>query len=88
MKVEVTERFLKDAEKLKNKKVKARVDAMLTLIETATALKDVPNVKKLKGSKNAYRIRIGSYRIGFLFEQSTVKLGRLLDRKDIYDYFP
>ena len=31
---------------------------------------------------------MGNYRIGFLFEDETVKLSRVLNRKDVYKYFP
>lgn len=44
--------------------------------------------KKLTGFKNAYRIRMGEYRIGFVFENGTIELIRILGRKDIYKYFP
>ncbi|HMP82104.1 MAG TPA: type II toxin-antitoxin system RelE/ParE family toxin [Verrucomicrobiota bacterium] len=35
-----------------------------------------------------YRIRVGDYRIGFVFEQSVMTFVRSLDRKEIYRYFP
>ncbi len=42
----------------------------------------------MKGAKNAYRIRFGSYRIGIYLEGDHIILSRVLDRKDIYQYFP
>ncbi|HAO10876.1 MAG TPA: plasmid stabilization protein, partial [Planktothrix sp. UBA8407] len=44
--------------------------------------------KKLKGDDNAYRLRVGDYRIGFYFDGETVTFARVLHRKDIYRYFP
>jgi mRNA-degrading endonuclease RelE of RelBE toxin-antitoxin system len=31
---------------------------------------------------------MGDYRIGFIFEENIIKLSRVLNRKDIYRYFP
>jgi mRNA-degrading endonuclease RelE of RelBE toxin-antitoxin system len=42
----------------------------------------------LTGFKTAYRLRLGNYRIGFFFENETAELVRVLNRKDIYKYFP
>ena len=48
----------------------------------------IVNLKKLKGDDNAYRLRVGDYRIGFYFDGDTVTFARVLHRKDIYRYFP
>jgi mRNA-degrading endonuclease RelE of RelBE toxin-antitoxin system len=48
---------------------------------------EITNLKKLKGYENAYRIRIGDYRIGIIFDGETVMFQRVLHRKDIYLYF-
>ncbi len=49
---------------------------------------EITNIKKLQGYENAYRIRVGDYRIGFIFDGETVIFQRVLHRKDIYRYFP
>ena len=46
------------------------------------------SLKKMKGFKNAFRVRIGNYRMGILIEKDTVKIARIALRKDIYDIFP
>jgi mRNA interferase RelE/StbE len=51
-------------------------------------LSEIKNVKKLKGFSNAYRIRIGDYRIGVTFENNIVKFARVAHRKEIYKIFP
>jgi len=38
--------------------------------------------------RNAYRARIGDYRIGFFFAGQTVIFARVLHRKDTYRFFP
>ncbi len=42
------------------------------------------NVKKLKGSRNEYRLRVGDYRILFELEDATVTVYAAGNRKDIY----
>jgi len=42
------------------------------------------NVKKLQGSKNQYRLRIGDYRVLFELEGRTVTVYAVGRRKDIY----
>ena len=44
--------------------------------------------RKLKGEKKLWRIRVGDYRVGFVFEDGAVTFVRYLDRKEIYRYFP
>jgi mRNA interferase RelE/StbE len=88
MKVEFLKKFSKDLDDLKPKHVKEALIRVIELMETADNLEKIPNTKKLKGHKTAYRIRIGDYRLGFFFENSTVSLARFVHRKDIYKIFP
>ena len=48
----------------------------------------IPNLKRLETTGKYYRIRLGDYRIGFVFERGTVTFVRCLNRKEIYRYFP
>ena len=52
------------------------------------AFTDIKNLKKLQGYDNAYRIRVGDYRIGIIFQDETVTFCRVLHRQEIYRYFP
>jgi mRNA interferase RelE/StbE len=42
----------------------------------------------MKGYPSYYKVRFGSYRIGFKMENDRVILERALHRKDIYRHFP
>ena len=42
------------------------------------------DVKKLKGSRNQYRLRVGNYRVLFELEADTITVYNLGHRKDIY----
>jgi mRNA interferase RelE/StbE len=87
MKIEIRQSFVKDTLKLPGN-VQGEIAAVIEVIEKAPQLSGLPSCKKLKGFKNAYRIRLGNYRIGFFFEKNIVELVRIMARKDIYKYFP
>lgn len=88
MKVIVTKQFDKDAEKELNKAMQMKLAELIEKLQQAASIDAVPNVKKLKGYKTAYRIRMGEYRIGFLLQTDTILLSRVMNRKEIYRYFP
>ena len=88
MKVVFTRAFSKDLKKLKDNAIKKRVVNTIEKIESSNAFTNITSVKKLQGSDNHYRIRIGSYRIGIKEKDDTLILMRFLHRKDIYRNFP
>ena len=88
MKVIVTKQFDKDAEKELNKAMQMKLAELIEKLQQAASIDAVQNVKKLKGYKTAYRIRMGEYRIGFLLQMDTITLSRVMNRKEIYRYFP
>ncbi len=80
--------FLRDLKKLKDAKVRGRIREVIEAVEEADSLSDLPDVKKMSGGSGYYRVRIGSHRIGLAVEGEEVEFVRVLDRKDIYKYFP
>ena len=88
MKVEYLKKFSKDLDDLSLKSVKKSIIRLIEFMEVVDTLENIPNTKKLKGHKTAYRTRVGDYRIGFFFENSTILLARFVHRKDIYKIFP
>ncbi len=88
MQVVITRQFEKDFSKELNKNLQIQLVDIIEHLQSATSLYDIQNVKKLKGYTNAYRIKLSEYRIGFIFEQHTIKLSRIMHRKEIYRYFP
>jgi len=73
---------------VRDKNLLRRVKESIEAVERADSLNALPNLKKLKGAKNYFRLKIGDYRIGLALESDTVVLVRLLNRKDIYKHFP
>lgn len=64
MRIEYRQLFLKDLKKLKKQPIYQIVELAFEILPNANNLKEINNVKALKGSSNRYRIRIGDYRIG------------------------
>lgn len=88
MKVSVDESFTKDTDRITNKKIRSRIAEIIEEVKKSDKISDIRNCKKLTGFKNAYRIRVGQYRIGFVFEDQTVDFSRFLHRSEVYDHFP
>jgi len=51
-------------------------------------ISQISGLKKIRGHKRYYRIKIGGYRIGIEIRENTIVFMRVLHRKDIYRYFP
>jgi mRNA interferase RelE/StbE len=65
-----------------------RIKKVVELVEAARTFQQLPNLKRLEAAGKYYRIRLGEYRIGFVFETGAVTFIRCLHRKEIYRYFP
>jgi mRNA interferase RelE/StbE len=86
MKILIDRSFERDAKRLPidiQQRVKKLIE-QLQISETTSDLK----AEKLAGAQNAYKIRMGDYRIGFYKEGDNLILSRILNRKEIYRYFP
>ncbi len=88
MKVIVSPKFQRDLDKMDDNDLGDNIIVLIKLLYTIEKPSKIPNLKKMKGFKNAFRIIIGNYRVGALIENDTIMLGRLAHRKDIYNIFP
>lgn len=86
--VEFLSKFNKDLNKLKDNDVRASLLKTIENVESADNVTSIPNLKKLKGHKSAFRIKLGDYRIGIFVEGNVVEMARIVHRKDIYKVFP
>ena len=87
MKIIADKSFEKDLLRLE-KKQKQEVANLIQILKQFESLSEITSIKKLSGFKNLYRIRLGSFRIGFRLDGEKIILIRILHRKDIYKYFP
>ena len=89
MKTEYLPTFIKDLKALKSTPVYMTIKNLTFQdILACQNLGDISNIKKLKGEDNAYRIRVGDYRIGFFITVDTITFSRVLHRQEFYRYFP
>jgi mRNA interferase RelE/StbE len=86
MKILVDKSFERDVKRLPLP-VQKQLKEIIQRLSKASSLSEI-NSGKMEGAKNAYRIRFGNYRVGFYLEGDSIILSRVLDRKDIYRYFP
>lgn len=42
----------------------------------------------MRGHSEAYRLRIGKYRLGFYYDGNTIQLARFVKKEIIYNLFP
>jgi mRNA interferase RelE/StbE len=89
VKTEYLPSFIKDLKKLKKMPAYSQISStVLEKIPQCENIAEISNLKKIKGAKNAYRIKVGDYRIGVFIENETVTFSRVLHRKEVYRYFP
>jgi mRNA interferase RelE/StbE len=88
MNVEFTKLFLKQLDKIRDPIIKNRVKSAILKAESANALTELNNIKKLSGAENHYRIRIGDYRIGLKLYDGVLYFAAIAHRKEIYSSFP
>ena len=89
MKVEFDKSFLKSLEKIKDSRTLKKIDRIIIECENSKKISEIPNIKKLTGFSNYFRIKSGNYRIGCeLTSKSVIRFIIILHRKDIYKKFP
>jgi mRNA-degrading endonuclease RelE of RelBE toxin-antitoxin system len=80
--------FLKDIQKISDNTLKKQLLESINLFKNAYSLFEVPNIKKLKGHPEAYRFRLGKYRLGFYYNGKKIEMERFVKRENIYKLFP
>jgi len=87
VKLEFKNSFAKDLKGV-DKSLANRLRKVIEEIECAESPAEITNLKKIRGSGNYYRVRIGDYRVGIIIAGETAEFVRFLHRKEIYRYFP
>jgi len=81
--------FLRDIKKLKKQPIYNKIsEFVFTTLPNISTLREVSDIKTMRGYPNRYRIRIGDYRIGIEVHEETVEIVRALHRREFYRYFP
>jgi len=88
LKIEFKSSFIRDLEHIKDNTIRDRARKIIESAQKAQVLQEIGNIKKLKHGDHYYRIRIKDYRIGLALERDILTFVRILQRKDLYRYFP
>ena len=88
MRVKFGKLFSKDLLKIKDSILKKDIVELIVFLENSESIQNISNIKKMKGHSEAYRIRMGKYRLGFYFDGEVIELARFAKREDIYKLFP
>ena len=88
MKTTFRKSFERDLKKIKDHDLLDRIRKVIEGVETADDLQGISNFKKIAGTADFYRIRVGEYRIGTVVEGDNVDFVRCLPRRDLYRFFP
>ena len=89
MRIEYARSFEKDIKRLRDRKLKTRLEAILLALESASRLDEIAGVVAMSGAPEYFRIRIGQYRLGLKrAADGSILVLRFLTRGEIYRYFP
>ena len=88
MQIEITRKFQKQVEACDDKHMRLKILSIIQEVIASESMQGFTNLKKLKGYKNIYRIRLGNYRIGIVIDDKIVIFAAFDHRSDIYKYFP
>ena len=81
--------FLRDLAELPGTYRKRIEKLVFEDIPGMNSLPDKPDIRKMQGYGDYYRIRIGDYRVGCEIETgNSITFYRVKNRKDIYKVFP
>lgn len=84
--IQIDRSFEKDAKRLPPE-VQQKLKQLILQIQKINTFSEI-GCEKLSGFENAFRSRLGNYRIGIYKDGETIVLSRILNRKEIYRYFP
>jgi len=81
--------FLHAFEKITDASVARRADKAVEKIKSANSLREISNIKSMRGNPNYYRFRFGDFRIGFrMVDEYTIVLLAIEHRSVFYRHFP
>ena len=88
MKVLYTKKFLKHLTAIPSKQRQEIENFVFEVFSKTLTIGELDKFEKLKGYSNCYKARFGSYRIGIVVDKNTIEPKRVIDRKNIYKFFP
>jgi mRNA interferase RelE/StbE len=87
--IEFDRSFDKSLNKIQDPTILRRLRQVIIQLENSPSLLQIPNIVKLSGYTDYYRIRIGDYRVGIeVINSTTIRFIIIANRKNIYKNFP
>lgn len=86
--VKIDKSFERDTDRIRDKKLNHKIAIVIENCQQSSKFSQIRGIKKLQGSSEYYRIRIGNYRLGIQIIGNLIIFERCLHRKEIYKYFP
>ncbi len=89
MKIEISKRFVKDAQKITDKRVLAKIKQVLVEAQQVDSLVALNDLEEMSGYPDFYRVKFDyRYRIGIYCEGDIIKFLRVGSRESFYKKFP
>ncbi len=88
MKIDYRKKFLKELSKIPPPTRSRMETFVFEELPKANSIFEIGIAEQMKDYPSHYKVRFGSYRIGFKIENDRVILEKALHRKDIYRHFP
>jgi len=89
MKVKISKRFVKDTQKITDRRILAKIRQSLVEAQTAQFPLEISNLTEMSSYPNFCRIKFDyRYRIGVFCDGETIEFLRVGNREDFYKKFP
>ncbi|MFI3217396.1 MAG: type II toxin-antitoxin system RelE/ParE family toxin [Methylococcales bacterium] len=89
MKIEITKRFVKDTQKITDKRILLKIQQVLLDAQKIESLISMSDLEEMSGYPNFYRIKFDyRYRIGIYVDNQTIQFLRVGSRESFYKKFP
>jgi len=89
MKIEISKRFVKDTQKITDKRILIKIQQVLLEASQVEALANLSDLEEMSGFSGFYRIKFDyRYRIGLYYENGIIQFLRVGARESFYKKFP
>ena len=89
MKIEITKRFVKDTQKITDKRILLKIQQVLLDAQKIESLISLSDLEEMSGYPSFYRIKFDyRYRIGIYVDNQTIQFLRVGSRESFYKKFP
>ena len=89
MKIQISKRFVKDTQKITDKRILVKIQQVILEASQAERLVNISDLEEMSGFPNFYRIKFNyRYRIGIYCENELIQFLRVDNREGFYKKFP